>query len=1090
MSTRKLVSILGLTLVSGAIAAAAAWLPPALPAQTPAPPQAPAPAQQAKPAQPDHSEESFVLETLHLRAWFENDGTGRRETQLRIRVQSEAGVQQLGQLAFGYNSACENLTIDHVRVLKSDGTVVTAKPDAVQDMTAPIAREAPVYTDYRQKHVTVPGLRPGETLEYKTTHAIHTALAPGHFWLEHEFEKDVIVLEERLELSIPAGRTIKLKTAKDAEPTITEDKGRKTYLWTASNTSRPDPEDKEVQKRERRRRKHPQPPAVQLTTFASWEEVGRWYAGLERERIAPSEDIRRRAAELVREQPGEEQKIEALYNFVARNFRYVSLSFGLGRYQPHAASEVLANQYGDCKDKHTLLAALLEASGLKAYPALIHSGRKVDPDMPSPSQFDHVISVVPVGKEYYWLDTTTEVAPFRLLSPNLRRKNALVVPRDTPPGLVETPANPPFPGMQRVEINGEVSPIGKLTAAVKFSMRGDQELWLRLAFRRTPQAQWKRLAQRISYGAGVGGEISDLKVSDVAATDKPFEFEFKVESNNFLEWSKKKVQLDLPMPAADLPAASAEDEEDPEPLELGSPIDSVSVLTLKLPESYTTRAPLPIAVTRDYAAYKSAYKWENHTLSVQREMRLLLREIPAARTRDFLAFQRAVRADEQQDLNVETSATGAPMIPADLKAEDLFEAALAALKNDNYQAAIELFRRVVEKEPDHKGVWNNLGLAYQRLRKFEDAAAAYRKQIEQNAFDEAAHNNLGLVLREQGKFPEAEAAFRKQLEVNPLDRFAHRNLGTLLRDQRRYAEAAAEFEQATAMEPDDAQSHIYLGDAYLNLGRDKEALDAFDKAVAQEPSPMVWNNISYFLSLKSKHLDRAQQYAESAVAAVAARLRNLSLSSITLQDAQAVSSISNYWDTLGWVHFQRGDLQKAEALVRAAWLLDFHGEVGDHLAQIYLKHGRKEEATRQFALAQVATRPPKETRERLESAAGSAAKAKPYLDAAPGQLNALRAIPLGKILNEQASADFWILFAPGPAAKGGASSAVVEGAKFIAGSENLMSATTALVLAKYEVSFPDASPVRLLRRGTVTCTAGGAGCVLVLLPADHITTLN
>ena len=113
---------------------------------------------------------------------FEADGTGRKETIARIRVQSEAGVQQWGQLQEGYNSANERVEIPYVRVLKEDGTVVKAGDDAVQDLSAPIEREAPVYTDYRQKHITVPGLRPGEVLEYDMVTVIHTPLAAGQFW--------------------------------------------------------------------------------------------------------------------------------------------------------------------------------------------------------------------------------------------------------------------------------------------------------------------------------------------------------------------------------------------------------------------------------------------------------------------------------------------------------------------------------------------------------------------------------------------------------------------------------------------------------------------------------------------------------------------------------------------------------------------------------------------------------------------------------------------------------------------------------------------------------------------------------------------
>jgi hypothetical protein len=130
----------------------------------------------------------------------------RKETIARVRVQSEAGVEQWGQVLVGYNSANEKVEIPYVRVLKKDGTVVTAPPDSVQDLTAPVEREAPVYTDYRQKHITVPGLRPGEVLEYDVATVIHTPLAPGQFWTEYDFDQNNITLDEQLEVDVPRDR--------------------------------------------------------------------------------------------------------------------------------------------------------------------------------------------------------------------------------------------------------------------------------------------------------------------------------------------------------------------------------------------------------------------------------------------------------------------------------------------------------------------------------------------------------------------------------------------------------------------------------------------------------------------------------------------------------------------------------------------------------------------------------------------------------------------------------------------------------------------------------------------------------------------
>src|ERR1017187_6075468 len=347
---------------------------------------------------PGYPQESFVIEQMHSYYRFEADGTGRKETKARIRVQSEAGVQQWGQIQEGYNSANERVEIPYVRVLKEDGTVVEAGDDAVQDLSAPVEHEAPVYTDYRQKHITVPGLRPGEVLEYDMVTVIHTPLAAGQFWADYEFDKSNITLDETLDVDVPAGRSLKLKCKPGMDPVITEKDGRRIYHWSGSHLERDDDSAKAKEKDKKKKyRPDDDRPDIQLTTFETWEQVGRWYASLEKDRRVPSPEVRAKAQELTKGLNTDLEKTEALYDFVAKNFRYVSLSLGVGRYQPHAASEVLHDQYGDCKDKHTLLASLLEAEGLHAWSVLINSSRKLDPDVPSPSQFDHVITLLPLG---------------------------------------------------------------------------------------------------------------------------------------------------------------------------------------------------------------------------------------------------------------------------------------------------------------------------------------------------------------------------------------------------------------------------------------------------------------------------------------------------------------------------------------------------------------------------------------------------------------------------------------------------------------------------------------------------------------------
>ena len=1038
----------------------------------------------AKPA--DYSQEAYAVEQLRTTYRFENDGTGRKEITARVKVQSEAGVEQWGQLIVGYNSANERVEIPYVRVQKADHTVVTAQPDAVQDLSAPVEQEAPVYTDYRQKHITVPGLRPGEVLEYDIVTVIHTPLAPGQFWMEHDFDKREINLDEQLEINVAKDRVLKLKTKPGAEPKIAEENGRRIYRWTSSHLQREDDDKDEKTKKKKKEPSEPEPPAVQLTTFSSWEEMGRWYASLEKDRREPTVAIRAKAAELTAGKTADLDKIEALYDFVATNFRYISLSFGVGRYQPHAADDVLHNQYGDCKDKHTLLAALLEAEGFQASSVLINSGRKLDTDVPSPSQFDHVISLVPLGKEEVWMDTTTEVAPFRLLSFNLRKKQALVIPVGGIPHLEETPADPPMPDVQIQELDGKVNELGKLTAHINYATRGDAELLMRMVFRRVPSTRWDQLVKTLSSMGGLDGEVSGLKVGDPAATKEPFRIEYQIDQPNFLDWTKKKLDLGLPLSQLNLMDADQSDETntDAEPIKFGPPSESDFKVKLELPANYAVQVPLPISVKRDYAEYDATYKLEGSVFTGERKLVMRERELPAARTGDYLAFRRAVMADLGQHLSLENKTAGNLAVAPDLKADELSEGGWNALQSGNFALAITLLKRTVELDPTSKTAWNNLGNAYLSLRKTDDAVAAFKKQIGVSPYDEYAYNNLGRAYMVDHKYDDAAAAFQKQIEINPLDKFAHANLGGLYEEWHKYDQAAPELEKAVSLTPDNPLLEVQLGDAYLNSGQDGKALAAFDKAIDMAATPIVWNNIAYQLSLKKVHLDRAQQYAESAVAATAAASRNLVLDQLNQRDLAIVPSLIAYWDTLGWVYFSEGDSDKAERYVNAAWILGQHGEVGDHLGQIYEKRGEKELAIRTYALAMKGIRPTPETRARLAKLVGGDAKVDAVVAKYQDDLQAARLTKLGKVAPETGSADFFLLLGSGN------SGANVEGIKFVSGEEKLKVFTEALRTAKYQVSFPDDKPAKILRRGILSCSKTTGECAFVLLEPDDVISVQ
>jgi tetratricopeptide (TPR) repeat protein len=1055
----------------------------AAPAQTnstqaaaPAKPSAHSPAPQ-KTASADYSQENFVIEQYATTARFENDGTGEKDLAVRIRVQTDAGAKQLSELAFAFNSANERMEVRYLRVHKLDGTVVTGGPDAVKEVIASVVRDAPAYADYKEKHIAIPALAPGAVLEYEIATRFVTPVAPGEFWFEHTLLDSAIVLDERLEINVPESRKVNLESSAGLVYDTEHIGGRTIYRWKHSHLTHPSENvpDKSAEEGKAKRS------TVELSTFASWADVGRWYAHLEQGRSEPSPEIRLKAQELTQGRASDVEKMQALYDYVSKKIRYISLSFGKGSCEPHSAAEVFANQYADDKDKNTLLAAMLGSVGIRAEAVLLPYTSQLDLRAPSPSQFDHVITAVPRGNDLIWMDSTVEVAPFRLLASPLRRKAALLVPPDGDGKIVQTPADPPFPSTQHVDIDGQVSDLGKLSARAHYSLRGDAELVLRLAFRKTPAAQWNELGQTILALDGIHGDVTTVKPSDAMATQNPFELELAFTQSNFVDWSTKKAKTTLPLLVIGLPDPPADNTK---PIDLGSPLNVTVELRLGLPAAFAAQPPVAMTLARDFAEFKSSYRFADHTFTAERSLDFKMRELSVSRTGDYLAFTRAVAEDQNQPLVVENRTPGAPVVPSSATTDELIEAGLAAFNAGNAGEAVPLFERATQLAPTHQQAWNDLGLSHLRLGNYDQAVSAFRKQLEINPLDEHANDYLGLALEQQQKFSEAFAAFRKQIQMNPIDPVAHAALGGMLLEQQEYSQAAPELDKATILSPENAGLQVSLGRAYLNTGENEKALAAFEKAAALSPTPAVWNDISYNLADRKFDLDKAHQYAERAVSATAATLRKVDLDHLTLDQLAEVARLGNYWDTLGWVYFQKGDLVSAGRYIRAAWQLDQIGQIGDHLGQIYEKLGQKDRAIGAYSLAIAAPGSIPETRARLTLLLGGNTQIDDLVSKSTSEITALRTIPTGKLLEEDARADFFILLSPGEKA------ARVEAVRFASGDERLQPFGDRLRSLDYGAIFPDDSGGKLVRRGTLSCSAATGNCILTLLRPGEVSSLH
>jgi tetratricopeptide (TPR) repeat protein len=247
------------------------------------------------------------------------------------------------------------------------------------------------------------------------------------------------------------------------------------------------------------------------------------------------------------------------------------------------------------------------------------------------------------------------------------------------------------------------------------------------------------------------------------------------------------------------------------------------------------------------------------------------------------------------------------------------------------------------------------------------------------------------------------------------------------------------------------------------------------------------NDVAYFLADKGVQLDRALQYAESAVTSIAISLRNFETSNFTTDDLGNVASLAAYWDTLGWVYFRRGDLDTAEKYIKAAWILQQHGEVGYHLGAIAEKRGRKDEAIRLYAQGAAALNTSSEARESLLRLV-ALASLEALLQTAKQELRQNTVVTLGPLvpdLRAPIQAEFYLIYAPDSARN-----AQVIDVRFIKGAESLKPLAAQLKAMKYPLVFPDNLPTKVIRRGALLCLPKPGPCTFTMVSPDLIRSVD
>jgi transglutaminase-like putative cysteine protease/tetratricopeptide (TPR) repeat protein len=444
------------------------------------------------------------------------NGLSRTFAQRVVEVLTERGAEDNKEFEVHYTPGSEEVDIRQARIYRRDARggleVLEATDRSDEDLSEPWYG---LYYDNRAEVVRFEGLRPGDVVEiqYLVDDVSSENQMADYFGdlqyvaetiPKRRWDYTLIAPQSRpIHANVPRLPRLEQKTSIDGDDRV--------YRFAATDIAKVDAEPAMPGTAETA-------PYLHVSTYATWAEVAAWYWHLVEDQLTADDDVRRTARGLVTPSMSEEARVRAVYNFVVENTRYVGLEFGIHGYKPYKVTQVLARRFGDCKDKASLLLALLREVGVEADLVLVRTrrGGRLDPQPASLAVFDHAIVYVPKLDRY--LDGTAEFAGLAELP---TEDQGVMVLRVSPHGgvLTETPVLPS--GASRVERRWQVA----VDAA------GDAHIDESLSIRGAAAANWREHYQtpgqrserygRVWNGRFPGARLASVEMPAIGNRDAP-----------------------------------------------------------------------------------------------------------------------------------------------------------------------------------------------------------------------------------------------------------------------------------------------------------------------------------------------------------------------------------------------------------------------------------------------------------------------------------------------------------------------------------------------------------------------------------------
>ncbi len=375
---------------------------------------------------------------------FDEQGRIVHVAHFIYKVLTQKGAEGWDSLAVGWEPWHEARPEIRARVIGPDFSVHELDPKRVTEEPAR-GGDYKTYSDGKTLHAPLPAISAGVVVEEEYIDRENQPFfAPGHVG-ELTFGQDRSpVAHNRVVFDAPATLPLRTDTLllPGLKPTRAEANGRVALTYdigpqAAIGRYLPDlPRDVA------------RFPEVRFSTGASWQTMATEYSKIVDSK-ADLASVQPIVDKLIAGKTTVADKESAIIDYLDHQVRYTGIEFGEAALVPHTPAEVLAQQYGDCKDKATMVVTMLRAAGIPAYVALLNAGSRMDvpTDLPGMGLFDHAIDYVPAipaaGKHdvaipALWIDATDQYARLGQLPAGDQGRLALVARPETT-SLMKTP---------------------------------------------------------------------------------------------------------------------------------------------------------------------------------------------------------------------------------------------------------------------------------------------------------------------------------------------------------------------------------------------------------------------------------------------------------------------------------------------------------------------------------------------------------------------------------------------------------------------------------------------------------------------------